>query len=160
MGQGDNLVVGHATSFVELSVSHYSLIGDPSLTRRCKAPSRRVSPSAVSSSVPSHHAPATIAMIRRHSSSHIALWVLPISFSRDMASNYARTSGDEFGPPSPTSRPNAKGQRNRIALERARGARQTNNKQTTCSMSISQQEALARQAGTRSQCLKRDNQMV
>ena len=28
VGQGDNLVVGHATSFVELSVSHYSLIGD------------------------------------------------------------------------------------------------------------------------------------
>src|SRR6516164_2850742 len=60
VGQGDNLVVGHATSFVELSVSHYSLIGDPSLTRRCKAPSRRVSPSAVSSSVPSHHARATM----------------------------------------------------------------------------------------------------
>src|SRR5215469_611951 len=28
VGQGDNLVIGHATSFVELSVSHYSLIGD------------------------------------------------------------------------------------------------------------------------------------
>jgi hypothetical protein len=27
VGRGDNLVVGHATSFIELSVSHYSLIG-------------------------------------------------------------------------------------------------------------------------------------
>jgi hypothetical protein len=46
-------------------------------------------------------------------------------------------------------------------LIQSRGKNAANKHQTNnAAMPISQQDALARQAGTRSQCLKRDNQMV
>jgi hypothetical protein len=73
-------------------------------------------------------------------------------------------AGRSFGPPGVGIERNGNGsalthdaqEAHSSSAERTANKQQTNN----AVMLISQQEALARQAGTCSQCLKRDNQMV